>query len=108
MSESITSAEARILAIDINHVRTDLARMTTSIESISASLQTLAKLEQGHANILDRLSTNSRDTHAHELRIREIELQMPGLLEMRKWVVAGVVSGIGMMALAMVKLVLIS
>jgi hypothetical protein len=81
--------------------------MLNSIESISASLQTLTKLEQGHANILDRLSVNSRDTHAHELRIREIELSMPGLKEMRRWVVTGVLSGIGMMALAMVKLVLI-
>ena len=107
MNNPITSAEAQILAADIKHIRQDMARQTNSIESISRSLQVLTRLEEGHSQIMEKITVVGAETRAHETRLQAIERDMPGLREVRRWVIGGVLAGIGMMGMSLVKLTLI-
>lgn len=85
-----------------------LDRVEDALVDIAQSLKTLVALEVSHqetrAMVLRAIEAQGR----FDGRLREIETEMPGLREMRSWVIGGVLSGIGMIAVALVKLVVVS
>lgn len=91
----------------MQHMHEELVRQSKTLESISQSLQLLAKVEQSQIHINERLKDGGTKIGDHEKRLAELEAKMPGLVEVRRWVVGGILAGIGMMAIAVVKLVFI-
>lgn len=85
----------------------ELNRQGRTLSEMSSSLQVLVRLEQSHSHILDQLKSGSITMTGHEKRIQDLETKMPPLLEMRRWVVGGILAGIGMMGIALVKLVVV-
>lgn len=98
---------------------------TKSIRSITETLLRLIVLEERYMETrgaIDRAfktidTVNDKSSKAiqivadktenQEERLRVIENDMPQLLETRKWVVGGIITGVGMMLVALLKLVFI-
>lgn len=105
--ELLKSTEARLLGREMRHMREHMEQFAQSQREISASLVVLARLETNHAAILSRQSELTKSAEGHEDRLREVELNMPGLKELRKWVIGGVIAGVGMLGASLIKLVLV-
>lgn len=104
---NMNSAEAQILAERTQHMQADIGRAVETMQDIQRKLELLpamsASVEHLRADLV-RSTTAARD---HEKRIQQIEQQLPGLAELRRWVIGGVLASVGMMGTALVKLVLV-
>ncbi len=102
-------------------MREVLGALKESQQAISNSLERLVRLEERHIETRDALTRAfaAIDKHGEALhsirlaipvnlepRLRDLESNMPGLLEMRRWVVAGVMSVIGLMGCGVIGLVI--
>lgn len=101
----MTSAEARVIGVTLDHIQTDLARLGTTLQDITSSLKQIPEIHQAQQYIRMELASGAKVTQDHETRIQVIERDLPGLRELRKWVIAGVMAGVGMLGAALVKLV---
>lgn len=103
----MNSAEAQVLAERTQHMQTDMARTLEAMQDIQRKLDVLplmsATVEHLRADLV-RSTTAARD---HEKRLQTIENQLPGLTEMRRWVIGGILASLGMMGTALVKLVIV-
>lgn len=122
-NERINGLVSSIERLDANN-----SRMEAKIDGIGESLRILAKLEERHEAVNARLTEGAKtmgdlrqDVSAVVARVQTLELKvpenlgtrlhnveiaMPGLKEVRGWVITGVLAGIGMMGVAMVSLVM--
>jgi hypothetical protein len=100
----MTSLEARLLEASLNHMRAEMTRHGNTLSSINDSLRILTKVEQSQADIRDRLHQGSEKMEKHENRLAMIEQKLPGLIELRRWVIGGILSGLSMLGLGVVKL----
>lgn len=107
MSGAMTSTEARVVEVELRHLRDDVNRLADAVSAIGQSMQVLARVEMTNSSILDKLSQGDKTMVDHEKRLQEIERTMPGLKELRRWVIAGVLAGVGMLGTAVVKMALI-
>ena len=105
--EHLTSAEAQIIGASISHLASETKRNADAVVAINESLHVLTRPETAQTNVLDRLKEGSVRMTDHERRIQLIEQCMPGLNELRSWVIGGVLAGVGMMGAALVKLVIV-
>jgi hypothetical protein len=92
----------------IEHLEKAVEKIDHKIDGITDALQSLVRIEERQISTAERLNTGAGKMSDHEARIRAIEKEMPGLIEQRKWVVGGVLAGIGLIGMALLKLVLIS
>ncbi len=89
---------------DIGNALITLARIDERQIAISENLVKVIDTQNLHS---DRLSSVERLIPPRlEERLHTVETAMPGLREARSWVVKGVLSGVGMIGLAVVALVL--
>lgn len=107
LSDVLQSAEARVIAVSLAHLAEETKRNADALVSVSDSLRMLTSVEQQQRHILDSLKEGSIKMTDHEKRLQVVEQHLPALLEMRKWVVTGVLAGVGMMGAALVKLVIV-
>ena len=92
-----------------------VVRMDNKLDGIAETLQSLARIEERQGATNDRLRQGTEIMQDHEKRIRslevqvptdltkriaEIEVHMPGLIEVRGWVVLGILAGLMMIATA--------
>lgn len=120
----LASAEARILGVMLSQLASETKRNADAVVAINETLHVLTRLEQGQGHVLeslkegritmskhgDRLAEIEKhmpDLLKHHERLAKIEPHMPGLIETRRWVVGGVIAGVSMICLALVKLVVL-
>lgn len=120
----LASAEARILGVMLSQLANETKRNADAVVAINETLHILTRLEQGQGHVLDSLKEGRMKMEKHELRLAEIEKHMPdllkhseriakiephmpGLIETRRWVVGGIIAGVSMICLALVKLVIL-
>lgn len=101
------SAEVSVIVARVDHVHEEVKKLSASYEKVSEALLILARLESAHNTIIDRLRDAGDKFKDHETRLKDIEANMPGLKELRKWVMLGILSGVGMMFAALFKLVIL-
>lgn len=102
-------------------MREVIISLRESQQSISNSLERLVRLEERHIETREALGRafSSIEKHAETLhdikmqipmnlepRLRSLETQMPGLTELRRWVVAGVMSVVGLIGCGIIGLVI--
>ena len=80
--------------------------MKEAIMDIRDSLQVLVRLEERHAETREALSRAFGDIEKVENRLKNIELHMPGLVEMRGWVIMGMLGIAGLVGVALVGMVI--
>lgn len=85
-----------------------VTKIDHKIDGITDALQSLVRIEERQINTAEKLHTGAGKMGDHENRLRCIEKEMPGLVEQRKWVVGGVLTGLGMIGMALLKLVVMT
>lgn len=103
----MTSAEARIIEASLEHLRGDIQRLNDTMQAIATETRQLAEIRTMQSHIQTRLADGTVTIGKHEERLQSIERDLPGLKELRRWVITGVLAGVGMMGTALVKLVII-
>jgi DNA repair ATPase RecN len=96
-------------------------RMEKKLDEIGEALQSLVRIEERQMAINTRLSDGAQTMQVHAEQIKQlqiavpekldkrlvsIETKIPGLVESRGWVVAGVLGGLAMMGAALAHTVL--
>jgi hypothetical protein len=84
---------------DVTEIKGTLAKLTDAVTGIE-------RLETRQISLVSEIEAARKSQSSFEGRISAIEHDMPGLRELRKWVVGGMVTGIGMMLIAVASLVL--
>lgn len=84
---------------DVSEIKGTLAKLTDAVTGIE-------RLETRQIALVSEIEAARKSQSSFEQRIAAIEHDMPGLRELRKWVVGGMVTGIGMMLIAVASLVL--
>lgn len=112
--------EDRIIVLE-QRIDSTIRRVDTKLDTITEALQTLVRIEERQILTGQRLGELATQNIKQEDRLRAIELaipenlgrrvntiesSMPGLKEMRGWVIGGVLGGLGMMGVAIANLVL--
>ena len=103
----LSSLEARVLEASLAGIRSDQRRLADAVQEISRNLAVLTRVEVNQNHTADHVATLTAQVKDHEQRMQSVERNMPQLLEMRKWVIMGILAGVGMMGTAVVKLVLV-
>lgn len=113
----------RLSAMDMHMAAlgASVAKLSETQQDMLVMLQALVRIEERQAQVQERLQGGAQKMIDHDVRLRdlerslprklderldEMEKAMPGLLEMRKWVVIGVLAGVGMIGAALVTMVL--
>lgn len=110
----------RILVLE-QRMDSTIHRVDVKLDNITEALQTLVRIEERQIRSDQRLAELGHTASRHEDRLRGVEVavpenlgkrlntieaSMPGLKEMRAWVIGGVLGGMGMMGVAIVQTVL--
>lgn len=119
--DPVTAVEVEHLKNSVKRVEFNVQGLHGKIDTLTESMAAMVRMEERQATINERLIDGSRTMNQiiarvavlerdvpEDLpaRLAAIETQMPGLTELRKFVVGGVVAGIGMILMALVALVL--
>lgn len=80
-------------------------RFDSKLDSIGQSISLLVRIDERQVAISERLQLGAITMQKHEERIAVMEAAMPGLKETRGWVIAGILAGISMIGIAVLKLV---
>ena len=81
-------------------------RFDTKLDSIGQSISLLVRIDERQVAIAERLQLGAVTMQKHEERLTKVEVEMPGLRELRRYLIGGVVAGAGMIGVAVLKLVL--
>lgn len=82
-----------------------IAKVESAIEGIQDCLKTLVRLEEGHANFKETLGRQFSKIEEQDERIRRMETEMPTLKQASRWVFGAVSGVVGIVALAVIYLV---
>lgn len=103
------------------HLAGGMRRIEGKVDAIGESLQILVRIEERQAQTNQRLAEGAQRMNELDGRIKTVEMAqppdlekrllaietaMPGLKEIRKWVVMGILGGLGMMGAALGHLIL--
>lgn len=101
------NGEARVINVRLDQLSSSVERLANVFEEMQKQMHVLTamKVQQDHINA--QLATGAETMTKHAERIGKIESDMPGLRELRRWVITGVLAGLGMMGAALGKLVIV-
>lgn len=105
MSIEVVSSRVDALTKDLFRVEKTVDGMDAKIDGLGLSLLLLARLEERQQGVTTALASNAATMILIETRMAAIELKLPGLVEMRTWVISGLLAGVAMIGLAIVKLI---
>lgn len=101
--------EERVIVLEqqFGNLHANVGRVEEKIDNIAETLNALVRIDERQSMINERLDTGGVTMRDHETRLQMIETAMPGLREVRRWVVTCLLSCVAMLAAALIKLVLI-
>lgn len=114
----------RLAAVEQRHAHVEgvVQNMDQKLDKLIDAMSSLVRIEERQQATGDRLAMGAQTFQDHESRLRKVELAvpdnldkrlsvieiaLPGLKELRKWVIMGVLGGLGMIGAALLKLVLV-
>ena len=104
----MTDERIIILERRVDDVKSTVTRMDDKLDNITDALASLVRIEERQINANEKLNNGALKFDDHEARIRNVEKEIPPLVESRKWRTMAMLAGLGMVAAAVVKLVLIN
>lgn len=78
-----------------------------AVISINESLKSLVRIEERVMSSSEAIDRAFKYSEKLEERIRDIEVKMPGLVEVKDWVVKGVLSVVGIVFVALIGVVIV-
>lgn len=82
-----------------------LGMIEKTLQAISENLHQLAALEQKHIETREALGRAFKSIEGQDQRLRVIEMEMPTLRLVRKWVLAGAVGLISLVLIEVLKVI---
>jgi len=95
-----------VLQAYLTNVQSDVSEIKGTLAKLTDAVTGIERLETRQIALVAEIEIARNNQSNFESRIAVIEHDMPGLRELRKWVVGGMVTGIGMMLIAVASLVL--
>ena len=93
--------ELRMRMLETNH-----NELKDAVTAIKDSLQSLVRLEAHHTDTREAIGRAFKEIECMEARIHTIELDMPGLRELRGWVITAALGTISIVGIALLYLVI--
>lgn len=104
----MVSARVDALTRDLSRVEETVVGIDGKLDRLADSMSTLARLEERHQGVVAQLLDGNKRMDGLSVRLGAIESVLPGLVETRRWVVAGVVGVFCLVGIALIRLVLTS
>jgi hypothetical protein len=82
--------DTAVIQTELRVVREDISEIKSTIQSLSQAMLMLVRVEQQQNHQRDRLEEHTESLAAQAVRLARIEGDVPGLKELRAWVVRGV------------------
>jgi hypothetical protein len=93
--------ETRLAALENNQ-----AEFRLVVKEIRDILEKLVRLEERHAESREALGRAFGQIEKLETEVDAIKIVIPSLVELRKWVVAGILGAVGLIGVALISLVI--
>ena len=103
----MVSAPPEVLETKLDALSDDVREIRNRLDTVGEALVTLTRLEERHEQTSAALSRTFATLESQHAKIDALEREIPALVETRKWVVSGVVAGVGMVLAALVKTVVV-
>ena len=111
---SMSGTEARILDVKLSQVRDDVKGFKDDLRDIKRVLENLVRIEEQQRDFRETFTrafteiglNRDRLTKVEKLA-EKIESELPAYRELRRWVIGGVLAGLGMMGGALIDIVFI-
>ena len=87
------------------NIENAIERITVCTQSIAENVKVIAVLEERHAETSRAIERAFQVMKEIEVRVRVVEVELPGLKEIRQWVMTGVLTTVGFVGAAVVALV---
>ena len=100
----MTTPSIEVFAAKLDSVQSDVSTIKARLDTVS---EALTRLEERHDQTTQAIQTLTRAVADQERRLGSLERDQPGLLEVRRWIISGVVAGVAMIGLALAKLVIL-
>lgn len=121
--EDATDRRLRAVEISMDELKRAVTQVAEAINRLvlieERSLETKRTIDRAFETLKDHesrirqyeeiksfMQENRSTINDHEQRLREVEEKMPLLVETRRWVVMGVLSGLSMMGAGLIKLLM--
>jgi hypothetical protein len=112
--DAMTSTEARLLAAGIMELKSDVGDMRLSLQGMQRAMEALVRIDEQQINMrssigraFDEVREERQKREALDSRLHLLEVDAPSYKELRRWVVGGVLTGVAMLAAALLKVVVL-
>ena len=99
------------LLAEMKQLKSTVSELSNNFQAMQASFSTLVKLEVQHANTeraVDRafasIQARGAEIQALSTKVESINTQLPGLLELRRWVIGGLGVALTMLLISVLTL----
>lgn len=87
-------------------VKEDVVEIRGTLDKLVEAIAGIGRVEARQMTFITEMEAANTKSSNLEVRVAKIETILPGLVELRRWVVGGMVAGLGMMLVAVASLVL--
>lgn len=105
MSHPVNNEQQTVLETRVTFLERAVDEIRDAVKSIDGSLQVLARLETSHSETRNAIGRAFSEIEDHEKRLRAIEEDMPTMRLARGWVIGGMAAIVGLLCIAIFKLV---
>lgn len=95
-----------VLQAYLSGVKEDVTEIKGTLSKLTEAVAGIERLETRQLALISDIDGTRKAQSDFERRVAKIEQILPGLIELRRWVVGGMVTGIGMMLISVASLVL--
>jgi hypothetical protein len=101
MPAEISSHEGKLLASILEGQGRQLARIDDTLTQVSKILENLGRLEERQAETTRAIERAFEAIADKDTRLKVVEIEVPSLKEVRRWVITGVLSTIGILVVGL-------
>ncbi len=112
--DAMTSTEARLLAGTLSELKSDMGEMRASLSGMQRAMEALVRIDEQQITIrgaigraFDEIKEERNKRDGLDARVQKLEVDAPSYKELRRWVIGGVLAGMGMLAAALLKIIVI-
>ena len=104
--QSAQYVNPEVLQAYLSGVKDDVVEIKGTLSKLTEAVSSIERLETRQLALITDIESTRKAQGDFETRVAKIEVVLPGLIELRRWVVGGMVTGIGMMLISVASLVL--
>jgi hypothetical protein len=93
------------LATQLSYVQHNQEVQAKALVKISDSLQHMPVVQMQLGQVLEAMADGRNRMDELDRRLQHVERVMPGLVEVRKWIITGLLAGVALMCTAMLQAV---